>query len=205
MYAIIEASGKQFRAEPDSTLRIPRLRAEPGDTVTFEVLLAETDGKVQIGQPSLEGASVAAEVVRHGRGEKIIVFKRKRRKGYRKKQGHRQGFTEVHVTEITFGKAKPHKAKKPKKEEAAAVVDEAAGEETPVVEAEVAAPEEEAAEAEVAAPEADAAPKINITDAARKLAEENGIDLAGLEGSGAGGRILKGDVEKAIRAQTDGE
>jgi large subunit ribosomal protein L21 len=203
MYAIIEASGKQFRAEPDSTLRIPRLRAEPGDTVTFEVLLAETDGKVQIGQPSLEGASVAAEVVRHGRGEKIIVFKRKRRKGYRKKQGHRQGFTEVRVTEITFGKAKPHKAKKPKKEEAAAVVDEAAGEETPVVEAEVAAPEEEAAEAEVAAPEAEAAPKINITDAARKLAEENGIDLAGLEGSGAGGRILKGDVEKAIRAQAD--
>ncbi len=205
MYAIIEASGKQFRAEPDSTLRIPRLRAEPGDTVTFEVLLTETDGKVQIGQPSLEGASVAAEVVRHGRGEKIIVFKRKRRKGYRKKQGHRQGFTEVRVTEITFGKAKPRKAKKPKKEEAAAVVDEAAGEETPVVEAEVAAPEEEAAEAEVAAPESEAAPKINITDAARKLAEENGIDLAGLEGSGAGGRILKGDVEKAIRAQTDGE
>ncbi len=205
MYAIIEASGKQFRAEPDSTLRIPRLRAEPGDTVTFEVLLTETDGKVQIGQPSLEGASVAAEVVRHGRGEKIIVFKRKRRKGYRKKQGHRQGFTEVRVTEITFGKAKPRKAKKPKKEEAAAVVDEAAGEETPVVEAEVAAPEEEAAEAEVAAPEAEAAPEINITDAARKLAEENGIDLAGLEGSGAGGRILKGDVEKAIRAQTDGE
>ncbi len=205
MYAIIEASGKQFRAEPDSTLRIPRLRAEPGDTVTFEVLLTETDGKVQIGQPSLEGASVAAEVVRHGRGEKIIVFKRKRRKGYRKKQGHRQGFTEVRVTEITFGKAKPRKAKKPKKEEAAAVVDEAAGEETPVVEAEVAAPEEEAAEAEVAAPESEAAPEINITDAARKLAEENGIDLAGLEGSGAGGRILKGDVEKAIRAQTDGE
>ena len=205
MYAIIEASGKQFRAEPDSTLRIPRLRAEPGDTVTFEVLLTETDGKVQIGQPSLEGASVAAEVVRHGRGEKIIVFKRKRRKGYRKKQGHRQGFTEVRVTEITFGKAKPHKAKKPKKEEAAAVVDEAAGEETPVVEADVAAPEEEAAEAEVAAPESEAAPEINITDAARKLAEENGIDLAGLEGSGAGGRILKGDVEKAIRAQTDGE
>ncbi len=203
MYAIIEASGKQFRAEPDSTLRIPRLRAEPGDTVTFEVLLTETDGKVQIGQPSLEGASVAAEVVRHGRGEKIIVFKRKRRKGYRKKQGHRQGFTEVRVTEITFGKAKPRKAKKPKKEEAAAVVDEAAGEETPVVEADVAAPEEEAAEAEVAAPEAEAAPEINITDAARKLAEENGIDLAGLEGSGAGGRILKGDVEKAIRAQAD--
>jgi large subunit ribosomal protein L21 len=220
MYAIIEASGKQFRAEPDSMLRLPRLRAEPGDTVTFEVLLTETDGKVLIGQPSLEGASVAAEVVRHGRGEKIIVFKRKRRKGYRKKQGHRQGFTEVRVTEITIGKAKPSKAKKPKKEEAPAVVEVAVVEEAPVAEvvepeiaapeadvakAEVAAPEADVAEAEVAAPEAEAAPEIDITDAARKLADENGIDLAGLEGSGAGGRILKGDVEKAIRAQTDGE
>ena len=215
MYAIIEASGKQFRAEPDSTLRIPRLRAEPGDTVTFEVLLTETDGKVLIGQPSLEGASVAAEVVRHGRGEKIVVFKRKRRKGYRKKQGHRQGFTEVRVTEITIGKAKPRKAKKPKKEEAPAVVEEApvaevleaevAAPEADVAEAEVAAPEEEAAEAEVAAPEVEASPEINITDAARTLGEEHGIDLAGLEGSGAGGRILKGDVEKAIRAQADGE
>ena len=213
MYAIIEASGKQFRAEPDSMLRLPRLRAEPGDTVTFEVLLTETDGKVLIGQPSLEGASVAAEVVRHGRGEKIIVFKRKRRKGYRKKQGHRQGFTEVRVTEITIGKAKPSKAKKPKKEEAPAVVEVAVVEEAPVaevVEPEIAAPEAdvakaEVAEAEVAAPEAEAAPEIDITDAARKLADENGIDLAGLEGSGAGGRILKGDVEKAIRAQADGE
>ncbi len=202
MYAIIEASGKQFRAEPDSTLRIPSLRAEPGDTVTFEVLLTETDGKVLIGQPSLEGASVAAEVVRHGRGEKIIVFKRKRRKGYRKKQGHRQGFTEVRVTEITIGKAKPRKAKKPKKEEAPAVVEEVAVvDEAPVAEV----VEAEAAEAQVAAPEAEAAPEINITDAARKLAEDHGIDLAGLEGSGAGGRILKGDVEKAIRAQADGE
>jgi large subunit ribosomal protein L21 len=211
MYAIIEAKGKQFRAEPDSTLRIPRLRAEPGETVTFEVLLTETDGKVQIGQPSLEGASVAAEVVRHGRGEKIIVFKRKRRKGYRKKQGHRQDFTEVRVTEITIGKAKPRKAKKPKKEEAPAVVEEVAVvEEAPVAEAEIAAPEAEVAEVEAAAPEeeapeAEAAVEINITDAARKLAEEHGIDLAGLEGSGAGGRILKGDVDKAIRAQADGE
>lgn len=202
MYAIIEAKGKQFRAEPDSTLRIPRLRAEPGDTVTFEVLLTETDGKVQIGQPSLDGASVAAEVVRHGRDEKIIVFKRKRRKGYRKKQGHRQDFTEVRVTDITIGKAKPRKAKKPKKEEAPPVVEEVAVvEEAPVaevVEAEVAAPEEKA-------PEVEAAAEINITDAARKLAEEHGIDLAGLEGSGAGGRILKGDVDKAIRAQAEGE
>lgn len=188
MYAIIRAAGKQFRAEPDSLLRVPRLHAEPGDTVTFDVLLAETDGQVRVGQPSVEGASVAAEIVRHGRGEKIVVFKRKRRKNYRRKQGHRQGFTEVRVTEITIGKPKPRKAKK-----------------VPAVEAEVAAPEPEVSETQVAAPEVEAAPDIDVTDAARKLAEEHGIDLAGLEGSGAGGRILKGDVEKAIRAQADEE
>jgi large subunit ribosomal protein L21 len=191
MYAIIEASGKQFRAEPESTLRLPRLKAEPGDTVTFDVLLAETNGQIQVGQPSLDGASVAAEVVRHGKGEKIVVFKRKRRKGYRKKQGHRQGFTEVRVTEITVGKAKP----RPKKEEVPAaeeaVITEAAAEPDVVA----------AAEPEAEAPAAE----IDITDAARTLAEENGLDLTKIEGSGAGGRILKGDVQKAIRAQADEE
>ena len=107
MYAIIEASGKQFRAEADATLRLPSLKAEPGDTVTFSVLLAETDGQIQVGQPSLEGASVSVEVLRHGRGKKIIVFKRKRRKGYRRKQGHRQGFTDVRVVDIALARAKP--------------------------------------------------------------------------------------------------
>ena len=106
------------------------------------------------------------------------------------------------MTEITIGKAKPRKAKKPSSKEAAPVAEEAvekkAAPEAPVVEAP--APEAPAAEVEPTA-----APEINITDAARKLAEEHGIDLAGLEGSGAGGRILKGDVEKAIRAQADEE
>ena len=217
MYAIIEAAGKQFRAEPDSTLRIPRLSAEPGEKVTFDVLLAEADGKVQVGQPSLEGSSVAAEVVRHGRGEKIVVFKRKRRKNYRRKQGHRQDFTEVRVIDITIGKAKPRRAKKPKKKEAAppvveeataaeAVVEEAVVEAAPAAEAEVKAPKAKAPEPEAAKPEEAAAEaEIDITDAARKLAEEHGIDLAGIEGTGAGGRILKGDVQKAIRAQADEE
>ena len=197
MYAIIEASGKQFRAEPESTLRLPRLQAEPGDTVSFDVLLAETDGQVQVGQPSLDGASVVAEVVRHGKGEKVVVFKRKRRKGYRKKQGHRQGFTEVRVTEITIGKAKPRPKKAKKAEEPVLQ----AVEEAPVAEAAV---EPQAPEEHAPAKEAQAA-EINITDAARKLAEDNGIDLATIEGSGAGGRILKGDVEKAIRAKADEE
>ena len=77
------------------------MEVEPGDAVTFEDVLVASDGKdVQVGAPIVEGAKVKAEVVRHGRDRKIIVFKRKRRKGYRRKQGHRQGFTEIRVDEI---------------------------------------------------------------------------------------------------------
>jgi large subunit ribosomal protein L21 len=183
MYAIIEASGKQFRAEADATLRLPSLKAEPGETVTFRVLLAETDGQIRVGQPSLEGASVSVEVLRHGRGKKIIVFKRKRRKGYRRKQGHRQGFTDVRVVDIALARAKPAR-------------------ETPATEpAAKAAPVEETPATEAA----EAAPAVNVTDVARKLAEEHGLDLGAIEGTGAGGRILKGDVERAIREHGDQE
>lgn len=103
MYAVFRTGGKQFRAEPGSRIRIPSLQAEAGSTVSFEdVLLAgDGEGDVKVGVPVVEGARVEAEVLRHGRGEKIIVFKRKRRKGYRKKQGHRQGFTEIRVSGIS--------------------------------------------------------------------------------------------------------
>jgi large subunit ribosomal protein L21 len=188
MYAIIEASGKQFRAEADATLRLPSLKAEPGETVTFSVLLAETDGQIQVGQPSLEGASVSVEVLRHGRGKKIIVFKRKRRKGYRRKQGHRQGFTDVRVVDIALARAKPARE---------TPVPEPAAEAAPVEETRT-----EAAPA-VTEPAAKAAPAVNVTDVARKLAEEHGLDLGAIEGTGAGGRILKGDVERAIREHGD--
>ncbi len=101
MYAVFRTGGKQFRATEGATLRIPLLKAEPGDEITFdEVLITSNDGKVSVGQPVIESASVKAEVVRHGRDKKIIVFKRKRRKGYRKKQGHRQDFTEIRVAEV---------------------------------------------------------------------------------------------------------
>ena len=200
MYAIFEAKGKQFRAEPDATLRLPTLDAEPGDRVTFDhVLLAERDDQVIVGQPSLAGAAVAAEVIRHGRGDKIVVYKMKRRKGYRRKQGHRQGFTEVKVVEIDLGKGKsvapkktapkaetPEKAAPARKAPEAAVVEaEAVAEETPVV-------------------EATSAPEFDITDSARELAEEAGIDLATIEGTGKEGRILKSDVQKAIKNRDEG-
>jgi large subunit ribosomal protein L21 len=104
MYAIIRTGGRQFRAEPGKTLRIPSLATEPGQTVTFEDVLLGADGdQVKVGAPRVSGAAVTAEVVRHGRGEKIIIFKHKRRKNYRRKQGHRQGFTEVRVNEINLG------------------------------------------------------------------------------------------------------
>jgi large subunit ribosomal protein L21 len=102
MYAVFRTGGKQFRAEPGYSLRIPSLDIEPGETVTFEdVLLASNGDDVKVGTPTVDGASVKAEVVKHGRDKKVIVFKRKRRKGYRKKNGHRQGFTEVKISEVT--------------------------------------------------------------------------------------------------------
>ena len=104
MYAVFETGGKQFRAETGVRLRIPTLEAEPGDSVTFDHVLVTGDGEenVKVGTPTVDGASVKAEVIRHGRGDKIIVFKRKRRKGYRKKQGHRQDFTEIRVEEVAL-------------------------------------------------------------------------------------------------------
>ena len=103
MYAVFRTGGKQFRAEPGRRLLIPVLTAEPGETVTFEDVLVAGDGdNVSIGLPLVSGASVKAEVLRHGRDKKVIIFKRKRRKNYRKKQGHRQGFTEIRVAEVVM-------------------------------------------------------------------------------------------------------
>jgi large subunit ribosomal protein L21 len=101
MYAVFRTGGKQFRAEPGKKIRVPSMEVEPGDSITFDDVLLASDGKdVRVGEPKVKGAKVKAEVVKHGRDRKIIVFKRKRRKGYRRKQGHRQGFTEIRVDEI---------------------------------------------------------------------------------------------------------
>jgi large subunit ribosomal protein L21 len=192
MYAIFEAKGKQFRATPDLKLRIPSLHAEPGDRVTFDtVLLAQqsADADILVGRPALEGASVAVEVLRHGKGEKIIVYKMKRRKGYRKKQGHRQKFTEVRVVDIEFGSdktAKPKAAAKPKSAPKA-----------PKAEKAPKAPKAEKASKKTAASE-DAG--LDATDAAIELAAEAGIDIEAVEGTGDHGRVLKGDVEEAVEA-----
>ncbi len=107
MYAIIRSGGKQFRAETGKTIKVPSLAAEPGAKVTFDdVLVASTDDGLQIGTPSVKGAAVVGEVVRHGKDKKVIIFKWKRRKNYRRKAGHRQDFTEVRISDIRFGKGK---------------------------------------------------------------------------------------------------
>ena len=104
MYAIIRTGDKQFRAEPGETIKIPSISAEVGESVTFDdVLIVQTDDGVEIGQPTVEGATVTGEVVEHGKGEKVIVFKWKRRKNYRRKQGHRQKYTAIRIDEINAG------------------------------------------------------------------------------------------------------
>ncbi len=103
-YAIIRTGGKQFRVRPGQTLRMPTLLGEAGGQVTFHEVLLGSDGtNVRTGVPTLDGAKVTGEIVRHGLGEKIVVFKFKRRKNYARKQGHRQGFTEVRINDINLG------------------------------------------------------------------------------------------------------
>ncbi|HSJ24844.1 MAG TPA: 50S ribosomal protein L21 [Longimicrobiales bacterium] len=104
MYAIFRSGDKQFRAEPGMTVRVPSIDAEVGETVTFgEVLLAGNGEDTQVGAPMLDGAAVTGEILRHGKDKKVIIFKWKRRKNYRRKQGHRQKFTEVRINEIRVG------------------------------------------------------------------------------------------------------
>jgi len=98
MYAIVHIAGFQFRAAPDSVLRVPHIDEEVGGEVTLDRVLLVSDGDtVEVGQPYIEGRALKAEVVRHGKDRKVIVFKKKRRKGYRRKNGHRQQFTDIRL------------------------------------------------------------------------------------------------------------
>jgi large subunit ribosomal protein L21 len=103
-YAIIRTGGRQFRVEPGKTYKFPTLGGDEGGEVEFNDVLLGSDGStVKTGAPTINGAKVVGEIVRHGRGEKIVVFKFKRRKNYARKQGHRQGFTEVKINDISLG------------------------------------------------------------------------------------------------------
>jgi large subunit ribosomal protein L21 len=98
-YAIIRSGGKQFRVEEGATVRVPSLGKDAGETIEFETLVISGD-ETRIGTPAVGGARVSGTVVEHGRDDKIIVFKKKRRKQYKRKQGHRQGFTAVKIESI---------------------------------------------------------------------------------------------------------
>ena len=116
MYAIVEMAGQQFKVAKDQKVYVHRLQGEVGSKVTFDnVLLIDDKGNVTIGAPAIEGASVTAQILSHLKGDKVIVFKKKRRKGYIKKNGHRQYLSEIQIESIAASGAK--KAA-PKKEEA---------------------------------------------------------------------------------------
>ena len=101
MYAIVEIAGQQFKVQKDQKIFVHRLNAEAGSTVEFDrVLLLDNGGKVSIGAPAIEGAKVSAQVNDHVKGDTVIIFRKKRRKGYVKKNGHRQSFTQITITDI---------------------------------------------------------------------------------------------------------
>ncbi len=111
MYAIVEIAGQQFKVQKDQKVYVHRLDAEAGSKIDFDkVLLIEDKGKVNVGAPAVAGAKVTAEVLNHVKGDKVIVFKKKRRKGYKKKNGHRQAFTELSIKGIKVKKPAAKKA-----------------------------------------------------------------------------------------------
>ena len=116
MYAIVEIAGQQFKVEKDQRYFVHQLEGKAGSNVTFDqVLLLDDNGKVSVGAPAVNGVQVTAKIVQHLKGDKVIVFKKKRRKGYAVKNGHRQRLTEISIQEIGK-KAAPKKAVAPKKE-----------------------------------------------------------------------------------------
>ncbi len=113
MYAIVEIAGQQFKVSKDLKVYVHRLANEEGSKVSFDkVLLVDDNGNVTLGAPAIEGASVEAKVLQHLKGDKVIVFKKKRRKGYKKRNGHRQYLTQIVIEGITAGGSKKAATKK---------------------------------------------------------------------------------------------
>ncbi len=145
MYAIVEIAGHQFKVEKDQKVFVNRLATEEGKKVSFDnVLLIGDDNNVTVGAPAIDGAQVSAKVLKHLKGDKVIVFKKKRRKGYRVKNGHRQSLSEIVIESIVSSGAKPAKKAEPKKETKKAEPKAAA----PKTEAKKAAPKKAAGKAD---------------------------------------------------------
>ena len=103
MYAIVNIAGQQFKVAKDQQLFVHRLQGDEGASIEFDnVLLAENGGKFSVGTPTVKGAKVSAKILSHLKGDKVVVFKKKRRKGYKKKNGHRQQFSKIEITGITL-------------------------------------------------------------------------------------------------------
>lgn len=117
MYAIVEIAGQQFKVAQDQKVFVHRLQGDEGDQITFDKVLLLNNGTTTIGAPAIDGAAVTAKILSHLKGDKIIVFKKKRRKGYRKKNGHRQYLTQIQIESIVASGHKPEKkeTKKPTK------------------------------------------------------------------------------------------
>ncbi len=161
MYAIIETGGKQYKVQNGDQLRVEKLSAEAGNTVVFDKVLACGEGSdIKVGTPYLEGLTVEGEVVESGKGDKVIIFKYKAKKDYRKKQGHRQPYTLVEITSVAGVKAEPKK-----EEPAEAPVEEAAE-----------APAEEAVEEVAEAAEEKPIEKMLKAELI-EYAEKNGIEI----------------------------
>jgi large subunit ribosomal protein L21 len=114
MYAIVEIAGQQFKVEKNDEIFVHRLDGEPGAKLEFkEVLLVDHDGRISVGKPYVDGSKITGKILEHARGDKVIVFKKKRRKGFQKETGHRQDFSKILIENITIkGAAKEKKAKK---------------------------------------------------------------------------------------------
>ena len=166
MYAIVEIAGQQFKVEKDQQIFVHRLDNKEGAKVEFDnVLLIDNKGKVNVGAPAISGAKVTAKVLGHMKGDKVIVFKKKRRKGYRVKNGHRQSFTQIEIQSIV------EKGATAKKEAKATVKKEAKAEPKPAAKkapAKKAAPKAKAASA--AKPKATAKKTTDKKPAAKKPA-----------------------------------
>ena len=117
MFAIVNIAGKQYRVENGAQIKVPNLNSEEGSTVKFDnVLLIDNDGTLAVGNPLLSGAMVSGTILKNGRDRKVIVFKKKRRKGFRRKNGHRQSYSIVMIDAISMSEPKTKAAPKTKAE-----------------------------------------------------------------------------------------
>ncbi|NQV54094.1 MAG: 50S ribosomal protein L21 [Flavobacteriales bacterium] len=191
MYAIVDIAGQQFKVEKDQKVYVHRLDAEAGNKVQFDrVLLIDDNGNINIGAPAINGAAVNATVLEHLKGDKVIVFKKKRRKGYKKKNGHRQYLTEIQINDIVASGAKPVA-----KAEKAAPKAEAKKEDAP--KAEVKKETAPKAEAKKEAPKAEAKKEASEDLASMTVAQLK--EMAKVKGISGISSMKKADLIDALK------